>query len=52
MHAGERVDERGLAGVGAAGESDLGEIGGRQLLELGDAQQKSRRPREQQPSAL
>jgi hypothetical protein len=44
MHARQRVDQRGLAGIGAAGEGDFGQIRRRQLLEFRHAEPELRRP--------
>ena len=46
VHPGERVDERGLADVGTAGEGDLDARRLRQLLELCNTQEETRRAAE------
>jgi membrane-bound lytic murein transglycosylase B len=47
VHAGQGIDQRRLAGVGAAGKGDLDALRRRQLFELGHPQAETRRAAEQ-----
>ena len=50
--SGERIDQRRLADIGAAGEGDLDPVGRRQVGDPDAAFDESERPGEQQPPGL